>query len=499
MEKRALPLVLALLLGSGQFGVLHARNNMMGKSKKQKVAAESPSAFVAAPVMSVSDQLLAVVQIGNQADATVEGIVRRLLDKGASVRAVDKVSGRTALQWAVANGFARTTQVLLDAGANVFVPAVFEGVPGSLAQLAPFTAGIIINAIRQTQDVFANVKKSSLPDVRTDFTNGASLNATDALGRTPLHYAAALTGMQGAQLCNFLLDNGANVFAMDMSPQPYMASWYATDADIVNILKDTASLLAVVQQTKGTDVGVGKQVAVLLANVTSGGDATARLGATDAYGKTALHWAVKNGWITAAAMLLAVNASSNVLDNVTVLMKGPVSQVPDITGNTPWDYAGKGVQDKVQKELMVRLTNVFSQQLLAAAATIDGGIINKLSNNALFPNIINARDENGNTPFNLLVQKGGRTLLSVFQGVGGFNPDLANNGGNTPLHSAVLVGTGIVSAVLAISQKSVNTKNKAGQTPLDLAVAEKASQAIIDALAAAGAKHGGKAKKQGKR
>ncbi len=63
MEKRALPLVLALLLGSGQFGVLHARNNMMGKSKKQKVAAESPSAFVAAPVMPVSDQLLAVVQI----------------------------------------------------------------------------------------------------------------------------------------------------------------------------------------------------------------------------------------------------------------------------------------------------------------------------------------------------------------------------------------------------------------------------------------------------
>jgi ankyrin repeat protein len=88
------------------------------------------------------------------------------------------------------------------------------------------------------------------------------------------------------------------------------------------------------------------------------------------------------------------------------------------------------------------------------------------------PNVVNARDDRGDTPLTITVARRDSTW-TFFLLDKGANPDLANRSGDTPLIIAARVGYMEGAQELLAQGAKVDLANKMGETPLIIAVQQR--------------------------
>ena len=183
-------------------------------------------------------------------------LVEALLQCGADVNQGCCRDERTLLHAAVGSLYSLAqAHVLLEYGADLEAEDVFGETPlakavekdGGMAELLLNRGGTV-----HTMDKFGKtllmkaVERGKVLIVRTLLEHGASVNATDEHGRSPLHYI-----VHSAEICKLLLDNGSDVnIADDNGETPLHQAIY--DPDIVKMLLDHGAKLGALDRENRT-------------------------------------------------------------------------------------------------------------------------------------------------------------------------------------------------------------------------------------------------------
>ncbi|WP_253302358.1 ankyrin repeat domain-containing protein [Wolbachia endosymbiont of Psylliodes chrysocephala] len=133
--------------------------------------------------------------------------VKSLISEGADVDATDN-SKNTALHLAAQEGYKEVIEALLDKGANVNAKDKDGKTPRNLT-----TNEAIQTLLQNTAKLLEAAKNSDIDEVRRLISEGASVNATDQDGKTPLHWAARNGKKEVVEA--LLKVNGINVNAYD--------------------------------------------------------------------------------------------------------------------------------------------------------------------------------------------------------------------------------------------------------------------------------------------
>lgn len=88
------------------------------------------------------------------------------------------------------------------------------------------------------------------------------------------------------------------------------------------------------------------------------------------------------------------------------------------------------------------------------------------------PSVVNARDDNGDTPLTVTIARRDN-VWTFFLLDKGANPDLGNRSGDTPLIIAARVGYMEAAQELLARKAKVDLTNRAGETPLIVAVQQR--------------------------
>ena len=366
-------------------------------------------------------------------------IIDALLAAGAEVNATN-IDNRTPLARAALYTMTVVYPALIAAGGHWGTDCASIGEAVNPATNAPPCIDLHQAATRG--HVFA---------VATLIATGATLDAQDGDGNTPLHLA---------------VDGG--------------------HAAIVSLLiAATASLNVKNDDDKAplhAAVTVG-HAAVADALIAAG----AALDAQDGDGNTPLHLAADGGQAAIVSLLIAATASLNVKNDDD---KAPLHLAADgghaaivtelIAAGAYWGDAACGSEEIVNpanatppclnllRQAVTRGDFSAVRALLAAGVDAD------------------ARDANNNTALHLAADTGRDVMVSLLiQATASLN--VQNNDGDTPLHLSAESGHVTVVSLLIQATANLNVKNNAyGDTPLH-AAALMGHAAIVDALIAAGA------------
>ncbi|KAJ9603762.1 hypothetical protein H2200_011948 [Cladophialophora chaetospira] len=240
-------------------------------------------------------------------------IVRILLEEGIDLEATDGL-GRTALLNAVIRECSATVQLLLDEGADVNVAdtlgntallfaAKWNNDTGVHSLLSRGASINHVNQCGQTALSLAAKNSNSISNTRFLLDHGASIEAIDTDGRTPLHHAAMRSSIDTVQL---LLERNADVNAVDKEGR-------------------TALHYAVKRDDPFEDSSLAKAELLL--------DWGASIKATDREGKTVLHCAAASSWTIWATQTVQL-----------LLERGADVDAVDSNGLTALDWAVKQSQ-----------------------------------------------------------------------------------------------------------------------------------------------------------
>ena len=232
--------------------------------------------------------------------------VRRFIANGADVNAVNGL-GQAPLHLAAENGHLRVVAFLLDHGARVDMPAsLYSG-----------ATALCLGAWHDHLKV-----------VKLLLSKGAKANAVDRLGRTPLHFAAR--SETGATI-PLLVTKGADVNARDKSgATPLHAAmmelaaaeelircgadvnrkdWYGYTPLHYAVRNGNVKMARLLMDKGGSidlfiAAGIGdvRRVRSILAR-------QGRVNQADGLGYTALHWAAQGGYVDVAKLLIAKGAN----------------------------------------------------------------------------------------------------------------------------------------------------------------------------------------------
>ncbi len=226
--------------------------------------------------------------------AVVKGhkeVVKALLGKdGINVNIGGQYGKKTPLHLAAQNNNKEVVEALLDKGANVNAEDDKGETPLDLA-----TNQDIQTLLQNTAELLEVAKSGNIQKVNSLINEGASVNATDQNGQTPLHLAAK-NGHE--EVVKALLNKGANVNAKDNDEQTPLN--LAPNGDIRTLLIDTALLEAV---KKG-------EIDKVESLIREGAD----VNALDTNLNNSLYWAVKNNHSTTAEVLLDNGADLHTFD-----------------------------------------------------------------------------------------------------------------------------------------------------------------------------------------
>ncbi len=169
------------------------------------------AAVPAAPAPSLNERLLVAARAGDAAAA------RRLLANGADVSASDRYLGETPLHRAAGGGHAEVVRLLLAAGADAEAKDALGETPLHWAAARALVCVDAPNSreARAAAEQGANPGESAdvagyVESVRLLLAAGADVNASDRKGRMPLHRAAAVGY---ANVLRELIAQGADVNA----------------------------------------------------------------------------------------------------------------------------------------------------------------------------------------------------------------------------------------------------------------------------------------------
>ena len=458
------------------------------------------SAVVAAAVLAISLHAASSSRLSTAIQAGNKDAVRTLLKDPAEVNAAE-ADGTTPLHWAVRTDDLETTTLLLKAGAKAGAANRYGVTPLSLAAVNgnPAITRLLLEAgadanttVTQGQTVLMVAARTGNADaVRALIEKGANVNARETqLGETALMWAASENHAAAAAL---LIERGADVSAR--------SSTIAFPKDRFG-LEGVLTILPHGNWTPQMYAGRDGGVDVVPVLVKAGAD----VNAVDPDGTTPLVLAIMNSHYDTANALLENGADPNITDKqgmAALYAAVDMSSLGEVYGLPP-----RKVRDKLSPtELMSRL--------IAKGAVVDarlkGPTIQRnhtpgepLLGAGTTPLMRAARNgdyravkillDAGADP--MLKQPKGSNALMIGSGVGrglgvfakdvgteadlrqavelllakGVDVNLANDDGLTAVHIAAQAGLDSVVTVLAKHGARLDTKDKRGRTPIDMAM-----------------------------
>lgn len=290
--------------------------------------------------------------------------------------------------------------------------------------------------------------------------NSKTITETDGSGNTALHYAA---DWKLSKASAWLIQKGATVNARNANGQ----------TPLFNAAKSNAVNTITVLVNKGADInsrdtlGSTPLHAAVRWNATKAADKLISLGidpnTQNVAGKTPLAEAAVEGNLEMASLLLSKDASPNIYDS---------------NGRTALVDAIKGNQYEMTSLLLSKGANPQIQDLNGRtpyheAAEIGNieiiKVLRKSRSNPL------SRDKEGNTPLSISFAKDTEVINAVL----GSDKNITDTDGNTPIHIAVSnkAGDSILRTLIAKGYP-FDTRNSSGFTPLAIAVTTNQSDVI---------------------
>lgn len=277
----------------------------------------------------------------------------------------------------------------------------------------------------------------------------------DGIGNTPLHYAAE---WQLDSAVSVLLEKGANPNVQNSNGETPLFNAVKTDStstlriliqsgcnkEIRDFLGNTALHACVRYDAKNS--------AVIL--ISSGIDVNAQ----NISGKTALHEASRAGKIPMVTLLLDNGANINSTDATgkTVLIDSIQSNNVELVKLLISKGASPLIQEMYGRNAYHEAAESGNLELIKLIKAAGG---NPLS-----------RDTHGRTPFSLVLGKSEEIIKAVL----GNDVNLSDSDGNTPIHIAIInkASSDIISGLINLGYP-INRRNSTGLTPLTLAVKNK--------------------------
>src|SRR5947208_3363330 len=452
--------------------------------------------LLAAPLVSATtlDNVRVVNAVKNRDATTVRGLLKQHADPNAP-----DVDGTTPLIWAAHNGDAETGKLLIAAGANVKatnrygINALHEAATlGDLAMMAALLkAGADPNAAYGAGEtpLMLAARTGNLNAVKLVIDRGANVNGADEFkGYTPLMFAAT---ENQAEVAKLLIEHGANVNARS---RRFEFGSLKEAAGGALMERAEGGLTPLQYAAREGNIETGQ---VLLA---AGADVNA---AEPQHNFTPMLIAVYNVKYDFVSVLMEHDANVNdgslylaiELRNMDTYSNRPNPPETDRT-LTATDIIKKllarganpnQVFDKKPPQIQTQGTVVvppdataFYRAVKAADLTVMRMLLDKGANAGL-------AIKNGGTPLMLaagggparaqeeeVVDKTGRAdAVEVIKMIldAGADINAVNDQENTALHLAASKGNDAVVQYLASRGAKLDVKNKAGKTPLDLAMA----------------------------
>ncbi|MEG4273974.1 MULTISPECIES: ankyrin repeat domain-containing protein [unclassified Microcoleus] len=284
--------------------------------------------------------------------------------------------------------------------------------------------------------------------------NGADVKAKDTFGFTPLHFAAAFDRIEVAQT---LIAKGADINAQSA---PHL------DWDVSNSIWTYKLRRFLPDNSMGTTplfFARSPEIAKLL--IAKG----ANVNAKNKNGLTPLH-ITKSKDI--AKILLAAGTKINIKEENSRNGKNTA-----LLHNAAKIGFKELVQQLINNGANVVIRDYNKKTPLHYATTKEVA--------ALLMQDINAKDESGNTPLHLAVDRGSQDIAELLI-ANGARVNVRNENGQTPLYRAIAIGHNEIAALLINNRTDVNNIDGSGTTPLHKA-AHYGTVKILKLLIAKGA------------
>ena len=419
------------------------------------------------------------------------GIVRYLIEKGASITAKD-ISGATPLHEAVRYGRTEIARLLLEAGADANAqdslgktPLLITTPQGARTEL--YTMLLRYGSNPNAKDLYGDTPLHIATITGMDITilsklvsAGADIDGRNKRGVTPL--AVAVEHQWGDHI-NFYASRGADIHAEDMEGKTPLTR--ALDAGLDVTMKLINSKNASARDSFGnTPLHIAVRRGADPTQVRYILDQGADINARNRNGDSPLYIAVQNNLRAVGEMLLTRNADvfSTNTENYSPLrlafaaggdvqdwiLTSEVIKATDGIGNTPLHYAAEWKQDNAVKALLEKGSKPNAQNangespLFSAVKSDNESTIDLLLKNGANKN---QRDYLGNTALHASVRwdakKAAQKLIYT-----GININAQNMSGKSPLHEAARAGHTAMVNLLIDNGADINATDATGKTVL---------------------------------
>jgi ankyrin repeat protein len=304
------------------------------------------------------------------------------------------------------------------------------------------------------------------------FMGEVDVNAADANGRTPLHYAAE---QDNAALATFFIAMGANVNAEDFSGQTPLA--VCAERGTTKASKVIASAGADIHKLTKIEISIAnmalQDIPFLQAIL-----APSTMESTDSSERTILHLASEQGNVKAVKAILAAldSGGANTVLAAAGNRNGPLDK-KDKMGLNPLDIALSRPDSRDHMEA--------AEQLILSGAVSTNPIYNYFAPAARSANY-DLRKSDGLTPLHFAAREGHEGLIG-FLIEKKANVNIKNSSGATPLHEAVRSGKVNVIRQIIRSGAEINAQDAKGNSPLHIAAPPADHLAVINLLLQSGA------------
>ena len=402
-------------------------------------------------------------------------VVRRLLDKGATINVSDE-SCRPPLLAAIFKDNENIVQMLLENGADI-------------------KAKCNIDAWR----VACGVASEHI--VKLLFERGADVNALDSEGRSAL-VTASRWGREW--IMRFLLEQKADINVMDLEGRNSLHCAAMGHLSVVRLLLEHEAEINARDNRGMTPLHYASNESIARVLIERGAEVNAR----NENNQTSLHFASTEGDESVVQLLLAQGADVNARDNQSMtplhhasgslfdivsvvqllLAQGADVNARDNRGMTPLHYASDKGFESIERVLIERGADVNvrdeNNQTPLHYASDKGfeSIARVLIEHGAD---VNARDENNQTPLHWAAIEGAESVLQLLLEQGA-DINARNCSGRISLHLAADMGNESAVRVFLDHGADINAHDDDGRTPLDLA-REKYGHYIVSLLLQHGA------------